>query len=211
MAGLAPLCRGLVVPIFGDASTRPDEPFRPACSQLELARAILTALERGATIINISAGQFGAAATAEPILADAVARAIRRGALVVAAAGNDGCDCTHVPAALPGVLAVGALDPAGRPLAASNWGAASRASGLVAPGAGFLAARAGGGSLTVAGTSFAAAVASGSAALLASLLLMTGQPVDGARLRRLLLDSAVRCHDDVTICQRHLAGRLDLT
>lgn len=210
VAGISPSCRGLVVPIFGEASRRLDEPFRPACSQLELARAILTALENGATIINISAGQFEAAATAEPILADAVARAIRRGALIVAAAGNDGCDCSHVPAALPGVLAVGALDPAGRPLESSNWGEVYRASGLVAPGAGLLAARAGGGSLTVAGTSFAAAVVSGSAALLASLLLAMGQPVGGARLRRLLLDSAVRCHDDVTICQRHLGGRLDL-
>src|SRR5690349_877916 len=31
--GMAPGCRGLVVPIFGDAESRPGEPFRPACSQ----------------------------------------------------------------------------------------------------------------------------------------------------------------------------------
>lgn len=210
VAGIAPGCRGLIVPIFGETETRPDEPFRPACSQLELARAILTALERGATIINISAGQFGAAATAEPILADAVARAIGRGALVVSAAGNDGCDCAHVPAALPGVLAVGALDQSGRPLESSNWGAAYRASGLTAPGAGLRAARDGGGSLTVAGTSFATAVVSGSAALLASLALAAGQPADGRRLRRLLLDSAVKCVDDTASCRRFLGGRLDL-
>ncbi len=142
--GMAPGCRGLVVPIFGDARSRPGQPFRPACSQLELARAILLAVEHGASIINISAGQYGPAASAEPILADAVARAIRRGVLVVAAAGNDGCECTHVPAALPGVLAVGAMDELGRPLESSNWGGAYRSAGLLAPGADLVAALAGG-------------------------------------------------------------------
>src|SRR5262245_46363402 len=45
--GMAPGCRGLIVPIFEDTdpAPRPDEPFRPACSQLDLARAILTAIE----------------------------------------------------------------------------------------------------------------------------------------------------------------------
>ena len=145
--GMAPDCRGLVVPIFGDADgsgeTRSDEPFRPVCSQLELARAILLAVEHGATIINISAGQPMPASAAYPVMAAAVERAVRRGVLVVAAAGNDGCDCEHIPAALPGVLAVGAMDSHGRPLSSSNWGSTYRSAGLLAPGAGLLAAAAG--------------------------------------------------------------------
>ena len=159
------------MPIFGDADARPGEPFRPACSQLELARAILLAVEHGASIVNISAGQYGPAASAEPILADAVNRAIRRGVLVVAAAGNDGCECSHVPAALPGVLAVGAMDATGRPLESSNWGAAYRSAGLLAPGADLVAALAGGGRFAVTGTSFATAIVSGGAALLWSLAI----------------------------------------
>ena len=39
-----------------------------------------------------------------PVVYQGLARAVRRGILVVAAAGNDGCECPHVPAALPGVL-----------------------------------------------------------------------------------------------------------
>jgi hypothetical protein len=77
--GMASGCRGLILPIFGDAAVWPDELFRPACSQLGLARAILLAVEHGASIFNISAAQYGPATSAEPILADAVGRAIRRG------------------------------------------------------------------------------------------------------------------------------------
>lgn len=208
--GMAPDCRGLVVPIFDDADAHPGEPFRPACSQLELARAILVAIEHGASIINISAGQFGRAASAEPLLADVVRRAVRRGVLIVAAAGNDGCECSHVPAALPDVLAVGAMDSDGRPLDASNWGAAYRASGLLAPGDQLLAASADGGREAVSGTSFATAIASGAAALLWSLALRGGAAVGGSRIRAILLDSTQKCVDDSTLCRRQLAGRLDL-
>ena len=208
--GMAPGCRGLVVPIFGDADSRPGEPFRPACSQLDLARAILMAVEHGASIINISAGQYGPAASAEPILADAVARAIRRGVLVVAAAGNDGCECSHVPAALPGVLAVGAMDALGRPLASSNWGGAYRSAGLLAPGAGLVAALAGGGRFAVAGTSFATAIVSGAAALLRAWRSSGAGASTGPVFARFCLTPPEKCLDDSILCRRHLAGRLDL-
>jgi cyanobactin maturation PatA/PatG family protease len=207
---MAPGCRGLIVPIFGDAKFRLGHLFQPACSQLELARAILLAVERGAFIINVSAGQYGPGARAEPVLANAVARAIQRGVMVVAAAGNDGCECAHVPAALPGVLAVGAMDQLGRPLERSNWGGAYRSKGLLAHGAGLLAAHAGGDRIVVAGTSFATAIVSGAAALLRSLTLSRGRDMPAARLRKILLDSALKCRDDPILCRRHLAGRLDL-
>jgi cyanobactin maturation PatA/PatG family protease len=212
--GIAPGCRGLVVPVFDDADglggSRADEPFRPVCSQLELARAILLAVEHGARIINISAGQPLPASAAYPVLADAVDRAVRRGVLVVAAAGNDGCECEHIPAALPGVLAVGAMDSQGRPIASSNWGLPYRSAGLLATGTGLLAARAGGTTEVVGGTSFASAIVAGSAALLASLALRHGRSLDGPRIREILLDSAHKCFDDTISCRRWLAGRLDI-
>ena len=149
------------------------------------------AVEHGARIINISAGQPLPASAAYPILADAVDRAVRRGVLVVAAAGNDGCECEHIPAAMPGVLAVGAMDSRGRPLASSNWGSSYRSAGLLAPGTGLIAARAGGGTSVVGGTSFATAIVAGAAALLASVALRRGRSLDGPRIREILLDSAL--------------------
>src|SRR5262249_25700019 len=124
--------------------------------------------------------------------------------------GNDGCECAHVPAALPGVLAVGAMDALGRPVESSNWGGAYRSAGLLAPGAGLIAAQAGGDRMVVAGTSFATAIVSGAAALLKGLALGRGRDVPAARLREILLDSAQKCLDDSISCRRHLAGRLDL-
>jgi cyanobactin maturation PatA/PatG family protease len=210
--GMAPGCRGLIVPIFSDAEeerrgaigSRNPEPFRPSCSQRELARGILLAVEHGAWIISISAGQPEASSSADPILVDAVNRALGRGLLVVAAAGNNGCACTHIPAALRGVLAVGAMDAHGRPLASSNWGDAYRSAGLLAPGIGW------GGTAIVGGTSAATAVVSGAAALLMSLALRRGRRLDGMRSREILLDSADKCLDDSILCRRHLAGRLNL-
>jgi cyanobactin maturation PatA/PatG family protease len=220
--GLAPGCRGIVIPIFGDIAVagtgtgggrgevEPGRSFQPTCSQLDLARAILLAAECGAHVINVSAGQYGPVASAHPILADAVAGCIRRGILIVAAAGNDGCECLHIPAALPGVLAVGAMDAHGQPLESSNWGRAYRSGGLLAPGTGLIGAHAGVGTSIVAGTSYAAAIVAGAAGLLLSLALRRGRRLDGSRIREILLDSAEKCLDDSVACRRRLAGRLNL-
>jgi cyanobactin maturation PatA/PatG family protease len=214
VAGIAPACGGIVLPVFSDlaarAQTEAGRPFTPMCSQLDLARAILLAAEHGAQVINISGGQDVSSGAAYPMLTDAVSRCIRRGILVVAAAGNDGCECVHIPAAVPGVLAVGAMDARGEPLEMSNWGRVYRSEGLLAPGLGLVGAKAGGGTLVVSGTSFAAALVSGAAGLLLSLALKWGRRLDGARIREILLDSAEKCLDDVILCRRHLAGRLDL-
>ena len=50
LRGIAPQCRGLIVPIFGDNNKK--------LSQLDLARAIEQAVNAGAHIINVSAGQL---------------------------------------------------------------------------------------------------------------------------------------------------------
>ncbi|MCV7068020.1 S8 family serine peptidase [Mycolicibacterium farcinogenes] len=96
--GLAAGCRGLVVPIFQDSSGH--------LSQLDLARAIERAMLGGANVINISGGELVELGQPDPLLARTVETCERNGVLIVAAAGNDGCDCLHVPAALPTVLAV---------------------------------------------------------------------------------------------------------
>src|SRR5437588_198501 len=87
-------------------------------------RIAVLAARAGAHVINISGGQSAPSGSAIPLLVDAVRACAARGILIVAAAGNDGCECLHVPASLPGILAVGAAGRMGRPLPSSNWGAA---------------------------------------------------------------------------------------
>jgi cyanobactin maturation PatA/PatG family protease len=168
-------------------------------------------VENGAHIINVSGGQYDPAGQAHPLLASAVTQCERRGVLIVAAAGNDGCECLHVPAALPGVLAVGAMDEHGQPLETSNWGVPYRTGGLLVPGANLVGARAGGGISVVSGTSFATAIASGVAGLLLSRGLQHGRQLAGSQIRRILLDSALKCLDHSILCRRSLAGGLNLS
>ena len=54
--GVVPRCKGLIVPIYRDPP--PGLSNNLACSQLDLARALLVAAEHGATVINISGGEF---------------------------------------------------------------------------------------------------------------------------------------------------------
>ncbi|HWB10384.1 MAG TPA: PatA/PatG family cyanobactin maturation protease [Pirellulales bacterium] len=206
-AGVAPNCRGLVVPIFRDG----DDGRVLPCSQIDLARAITVAAEQGAHIINISGGEFSPSGAAYPLLTDVVDKYARRGILIVAAAGNDGCECLHIPAALSGTLAVGAMDAQNRPLASSNWGAKYRSNGLLAPGADLVGAKLGGGTIAASGSSVAAAFVSGVAGLLMSLELRAGRKPDGARMREVLLRSSDPCVDDAETCRRWLAGRLNMS
>jgi cyanobactin maturation PatA/PatG family protease len=205
--GLAPGCPGLVLPIF--SGRRPQEGVRPA-SQLDLARAVAFAVERGASIINISAGQKTSTAEAEAHLTQSLERCVEEGILVVAAAGNDGCPCIHLPAVIQSVLAVGALGVNGQPLDASNWGEPYRQNGLLAPGENLLVAVPGGETAMVTGTSFATAVVSGVAALLLSIAHREGYRIRAGDVRQILIESAAPCLlQGEGACDRYLAGVLD--
>jgi thermitase len=69
-----------------------------------IAKGVIYAADKGATIINMSLGGSGYSKT----LSEAVAYANRKGVLVVAAAGNAGNTTKMYPAALTDVVAVGA-------------------------------------------------------------------------------------------------------
>ena len=172
--GIAPGCSGIIVPVFADG---PDGKMI-MCSQLDLARAILQAVEAGAHVINISGGQLVPTSEAEPVLAKAIQACAEQNVLLIAAAGNDGCDCLHVPAAVDSVLSVGAMDARGEPLGVSNWGESYRTHGILAPGQGILGAVPGGGVSAKSGTSFAAPIVSALAALLLSVQLNRGEKPD---------------------------------
>jgi cyanobactin maturation PatA/PatG family protease len=205
--GFAPRCRGLIVPIFDDG---PAGSLAP-CSQLDLARAITQAAQAGANVLNISAGQLSPSGKAYPLLADAVRTCADLGILIVAAAGNDGCSCVHVPGALASVLAVGAMNTRGEPLEFSNWGDAYQTQGILAPGENVPGAAPGGRTVTETGTSCATAVVSGVAGLLLSVQIKGGQRPDVWAVRAALLDSALACeYQDANDCRRLLMGRLNI-
>jgi cyanobactin maturation PatA/PatG family protease len=205
--GLAPRCSGIVLPIF--FSRQSENRMTPA-SQVDLARAIILALERNVSIINVSAGQKSSTVEAEEHLEQALHRCIERRVLLVAAAGNDGCPCLHVPAAVQSVLAVGAVDITGRPLELSNWGEPYRQNGLLAPGKDLPVAVPGGGVSAASGTSFATAVVSGVAALLLSFAQCGNIRLDALDVRQIVIDSALPCElEGEGACDRYLAGTLD--
>jgi len=151
-----------VVGACGRCSILPVRVTRPdgTASVATIASGIVWAADHGARVINVSL------VTERPSvpLAGAVAYAEARGALVVAAAGNDGLGRPGYPAALPGVLSVEAADRNGTAYAFSNHGAAVS---LAAPGCARVATRRGG-ATSVCGTSVAAPLVAGTAGLLAS-------------------------------------------
>lgn len=201
--GIAPLCRGLIVPVFADE--------RLKLSQLDLSRAIEQAINAGAHIINISGGQLTDFGEAEGWLEKAVRLCNERNVLIVAAAGNDGCECLHVPAAIPTVLAVGAMDEQAKPIDFSNWGETYQNQGILAPGENILGAKPGGGTIQLSGTSFATPIVSGVAALLLSLQLQRGEKPNPQKVRTALLETAIPCSptetDDTHRC---LVGKLNI-
>ncbi|HEY6327964.1 MAG TPA: S8 family serine peptidase, partial [Blastocatellia bacterium] len=204
--GVAPDCRGLIIPVY-KSGTR--DALHP-CSQLDLARAITQAVGNGANVINISGGQLDPSGQAHPLLAHAVRICADSGVLIVAAAGNDGCACLHIPASEPSVLVVGAMDSNGAPMDFSNWGNKYAGRGILAPGENILGAVPGGGTALQTGTSFAAPIVSGIVALLLSIQIKRGQNPDARAACKAILDSAIGCSSQpVPDCSRLLAGRLN--
>jgi cyanobactin maturation PatA/PatG family protease len=202
VSGIAPRCKGLVVPVFSDAGQR--------LTQLDLARAIERAVTAGAQIINISGGQLTDEGEAEGWLRRAVELCQAQNVLIVAAAGNDGCECLHVPAALPAVLAAGALNRQGEPMEFSNWGETYQQQGILAVGEGILGAKPGGGTVRLSGTSFATPIVTGVAALLLSLQIERGEPPDPQRVRAAILQTALPCDLNGDKSRRCLAGKLNI-
>jgi type VII secretion-associated serine protease mycosin len=125
-----------------------------------IGTAVRLAADRGARVINLSLTTD----RDDPALREAIRYALVRDVVVVAATGNrhDRGDPVPFPAAYPGVIGVGAIQPDGTRLAASQTGPYVD---LVAPGANVLAAARGSGHAAYTGTSFAAPYVAATAAL----------------------------------------------
>lgn len=175
LIGVAPGAR--IVPIrvsedgTGASSYRDVTPAR-------LAEGIHRALTLRAGVIQVSF----AVSTDAPALRNAVAEAVRRGVVVVAAVGDETTAPTY-PASYTGVIGVGAVDPSGQRWADSGLG---RQVDLMAPGVGVVAAARVGGHIGITGTAAAAALVSGAAAL-----VRAGEPKwTGAQVTQRLLATA---------------------
>ncbi len=83
-----------------------------------VAEGIVSAVDAGARIINLSLGTYGNAA----VLQAAVDYAQANGAIVVAAVGNDAAGQVTYPAAYNGVVGVASVDAAGQTATFSNYG-----------------------------------------------------------------------------------------
>jgi len=205
VTGVAPGCRGLILPVFHDAE-------QGRVPQLDLARAIEQAVSEGAHIINISGGERTSDGQPDAMLERALRLCGDSGVLVVAAVGNDGCDCLQVPAAVPSVLAVGAMGTAGEPLEINNWGGAYRANGVLAPGQDILGAAPGGGVRALTGSSFATPAVASVAALLVAAQLRAGRSPDPKAAGAAILETAHApdCFPgDAPQCRRYLVGGMD--
>jgi subtilisin family serine protease len=126
-----------------------------------LAEAILKATDQGARVINMSLGSEGDS----PVVRDAVAYALARNVVLVAAAGNEAVNRVSYPAAYDGVIAVASVDAGGSHLYFSNRG---KALDLAAPGYAVDAAWPGGKIAKVSGTSASTALVTGAVAALLS-------------------------------------------
>ncbi|MGW1148665.1 type VII secretion-associated serine protease mycosin [Streptomyces sp. NPDC002454] len=150
-----------------------------------LAEGIRWAADQGADVINLSLGDDSASAHPEPAEDAAVRYALRKGASVVASAGNGGEKGDHVsyPAAYPGVIAATAVDRFGTraPFSTRRWYATVSAPGedvvLVDPDRDYYGGW---------GTSAAAAFVSGAVALIRA----AHPDLAPAQIKRLLEDTA---------------------
>ncbi|MEK7390495.1 MAG: S8 family serine peptidase [Elusimicrobiota bacterium] len=118
----------------------------------------------GKLIINISLGGSEACPVA---VQTAITNAVTAGAVIVAAAGNDGAGINS-PGNCAGLIPVGATDSNNGIAAFSSRGAELAANGLVAPGVAVLTTDLSGNTASATGTSFSAPMVSGLAALIRS-------------------------------------------
>jgi len=121
------------------------------------------AIANGADVINMS---FGTTEKSKA-LEDAVKRAQKAGAIIVAAAGNGGDNKKQYPAAYGKVIAVAAFDKASSGV--PSWGTYGKWVDVSAPGIGIFSSRPGGTMATWSGSSMSAPIVSAQVALMLEL------------------------------------------
>lgn len=161
---ICPDCLFLIRPIFPESISRGDEVL--SATPGDLAVAIVECVDAGARVINLSLGLARPSINGEQALEQALTYAMRRGVIVVAAAGNQNVLGSSAISRHPWVVPVAACDLRGRAMSDSSHSGSVGKRGLSAPGDRVISLGADGGSLTLGGTSVAAAFVTGAIALL---------------------------------------------
>ncbi|WP_142235698.1 S8 family peptidase [Allostella humosa] len=175
LRGIAPQVQLLSVQAF---TPDPKQAGSSTSSSDKIARAIDVAVDQGARVLNLSF-----AGPSDPIVGRMVRRSYERGAVIVAAVGNDGQEKTRFPAAFAEVIAVTATDARDRLYTQANRGSFV---GVAAPGVDIVTTGPGGTFQSLSGTSMAAAYVSG----VAALLLERNPGLTPAEVRALIEGSA---------------------
>jgi len=176
--GVAPAARVLPVKVFSESEDGTTYAWNVA-QAIRWAAGLSVddapANPNPADVINLSLGDDDNSQT----VADAIDAAVAAGAVVVAASGNQGKeDGVLYPAALPNVIAVGAIEEEWDPAGYSNFG---EGLDLMAPGTAVLSSNPGGGVRYLDGTSMATPhVAAVAALLLAADPTLTPEEVRDA-------------------------------
>jgi subtilisin family serine protease len=161
---ICPSCTLLIRPIFAEATSGSEH--MPSATPEELAAAIIECIDAGARVINLSLALEQPSTKGEQALEEALNQAVRRGVIVVAAAGNQGTLGSSAITRHPWVIPVVACDMRGRPVNESNLGSSIGRRGLRAPGDSITSLGSEGQSLTFSGTSVAVPFVTGAIALL---------------------------------------------
>lgn len=127
-----------------------------------VAKAVDTAVTKGASIINLSLG----GQDYDSVLAESIRRARTKGVVIVASSGNDGENKVSFPANLKEVIAVGAIDANRRVAGFTNMDSQVK---IVAPGVNILSLGMNNGFVYMDGTSMAAPMVSSGLALVKSV------------------------------------------
>ena len=154
----------------------------------DIDAAVKCAVDLGAKVLNLSFGTPQSALREEDAIphVEVVRYALMRDCVLVAASGNSGDEMTYFPAALPGVIAVGAVDRERKPAGFSTRGPHVAVS---APGQHIHCASLEGYGVHN-GTSFAAPFVAAAAALLISIAARQSVALSPFMVRDLLVRSA---------------------
>jgi subtilisin family serine protease len=145
------------------------------------------AVDQGADVINMSLGikHEGGGLPHEEV----IRYALSKGVTIVAASGNDGTRDLYYPGALPGVIAVGAVDMNGQIAGFSTYGAHVS---FVAPGASIISSYPGDKYSMSSGTSQASPYVAGAIALLKSVALTAGRKLKDNQVKYILKHTSDR-------------------
>jgi hypothetical protein len=159
---ICPSCTLLVHPIFSEAHS--DVATMPYASSAELAAAIVACVNAGARVINLSLAL--AQASDAPLLDQTMDYAMKRGTIIVAAAGNYKTIGSSAITRHPWVIPVAACSASGAPTSISNLSGSIATRGLRAPGDNVESLSPTGMSMFLSGTSVSVPFVTGAVALI---------------------------------------------